>query len=300
MAILLIPRRRGSSIRRILILVTAFSAITTGAPATATAVVPTQWIAKVTTESLGRPPTAGGWNDWVAYYSTNGCTADTLKNRGASRYKSAEFLGLGYDNAERLLALYRGALNREPRKLDIDTFLPRLNAGTLRWSDFVDAIFNSAEFRALQPTICDQSNPAYGFDRGGVYPGSVGDLKDWAGNGASRTQWELQQTLDYAQPTNSTTTSCPTVNTVELEPKEVIRIGGVQAGSDPDNVPLRIPPCVKLTTIGAPDAQHYAKMARLVPNGKICAQPGPTCDHIELVRVGTGASSPTCGSMARA
>jgi hypothetical protein len=255
---------------------TLLCAIYIAAPTSAHAgVVPTQWIAKVTTESLGRPPMPSGWNHWVNYYSVSApdCNYRTLATLGKQRYKSAEFLDRGYDNAEKLVALYRGALNREPNENDFK-LLPLLNMQPpegLSWNTLVDRIFSSAEFQALAPRICDPLDPGYGFDSR-----PVGDVKDWAGGGPSRTQRALQIQLDEAR------SSC---GRVELEPKEVVQIGGVQPGPEPDNVPLRIPPCVTLTTRGAPDAFHYARMARLVPNGLICAQPGPTCDHIELVRM---------------
>jgi hypothetical protein len=224
-------------IRQALALASASSAICIGAPTDAYAgVVPTQWIAKVTTESLGRPPAPSGWNQWVNYYSASAraCNYQTLGTLGRQRYKSAEFLGRGYDNAEKMVALYRGALNREPREIDIDSFLPLLDSGDLAWNTLVDGIFSSAEFRALAPRICDPHDPGYGFDQA-----PVGDVKDWTGGGPSRTQRALQIQLDAARAT---------CGRVELEPKEVIRIGGVQPGPEPDHLPLRIPACVTLTT----------------------------------------------------
>jgi hypothetical protein len=247
-----------------------------GAPPTAHAAVPTQWIAKVTTESVGRAPKAGEWNLWTRYYQDRACSPSTLRTMGAAAYKSSAFLERRYGNAEKLLALFRGALNRELRKGDVDLLLRALNEGALTWSELVDTVFNSTEFRNLAWAICDPRSPGYGFRQ---VP--VGDLKAWAGGGRSRTQQELQAALDNARA------SC---GTVALERKEVIRIGGVQQGLQPDNRPLRIPPCVTLTTEGAPDAQHYAKMGRLVLNGLVCEEPWPTCDHLELVQVSDGAT----------
>jgi hypothetical protein len=241
----------------------------------ASAAVPTQWIGKVTTESAGRVPTAGEWNFWTNYYSGRACGPNTLRALGAGAYKSPAFRGRKYGNAEKLLALFRGALNRDPRKGDVDLLLPSLKGGRLTWSQVVDKVFASTEFRDLSWSVCDPRDAWYGFRQA-----PVGDLKAWAGGGRSRTQHELQVALDGARP------SC---GTVALQRKEVVRIGGVQPGSEPDNRPLRVPPCVTLTTEGAPVATQYAKMARLVPNGLICDEPWPTCDHIELVRVSDGA-----------
>lgn len=275
--------RARRNIRRAASVVAGLCAIAMGAPASANAgVVPTQWIAKVTTESLGRAPFPGGWNTWVNYYSSGQCTAATLAAFGKDRYKSGEFLGRRYDNAERMLSLYRGALNREPRESEVRYLLPSLNSGATSWQSLVDGVFSSAEFQALAPTICSTATAGYGFDQA-----PAGDLKDWAGSGPSRTQKELQDLLDAAKS--------PTCGTVELKRKEVIPIGGDQPGTQWDNNPLRIPPCVTLTTetlttepspIVRPDAQHYASMGRLVPNGLICDAPWLTCEHIELVRMG--------------
>jgi hypothetical protein len=228
----------------------------------------------VTTESAGRAPGAGEWEYWTSYYEGRACSPSTLEVLGAAAYKSTEFRTHGYGNAERLLALFRGVLNREPRKGDVDLLLPALNGRRLTWSQVVDMVFDSKEFRDLSWAICDPRSPGYGFRQA-----PVGDLKAWAGGGRSRTQQELQASLDNARA------SC---GTVVLQRKEVVRIGGVQPALAADNRPLRIPPCVKLTTEGAPAAADYAKMARLVPNGLICAEPWPTCDHTELVHVGDG------------
>jgi hypothetical protein len=247
-----------------------------GAPAAASAAVPTQWIAKVTTESTGRAPTPDQWKLWVGYYTPRACSPSTLKTMGRAAYESPTFLGRGYDNAERLLALFRGVLNREPRKTDIDFLRSGLTNGSLTWSEAVDKVLESTEFRNLAWAICDPRSPGYGFG-----DGPAGDLKAWAGGTPSRTQRELQAALNAARA------GC---GTVALQRKEVIRIGGDQPGTDPDNAPLHIPPCVTLTTVGAPGAPRYAKMARLVPKGLICDQPWPTCDHIELVRVGDRAN----------
>jgi hypothetical protein len=59
-----------------------------------------------------------------------GCNAITLANVGRSIYTSSEFAGLGYDNEAKVLAPYRGAVNREPDKAGFDNYVGQLNGGT--------------------------------------------------------------------------------------------------------------------------------------------------------------------------
>jgi hypothetical protein len=123
------------------LLAVALTSLALAAPAAA--VVPTQWIAKMYTEALGRVPDQTGWQNSVDNFNTNGCSASTLQNHGAPFYKSSEFNGLGYDNPAKLLALYRGVLNREPDP-GFTSNLNALNTGTLTWPQMVDQFFTSS------------------------------------------------------------------------------------------------------------------------------------------------------------
>ncbi|GAA4632689.1 hypothetical protein GCM10023196_067130 [Actinoallomurus vinaceus] len=60
---------------------------------------------------------------------------------------------LAADNDARVLALYRGALNREPDKAGFDNWTGLLNGG-MPWATVVDKFFGSDEFDALVPKIC--------------------------------------------------------------------------------------------------------------------------------------------------
>lgn len=123
---------------------------------------PGQFIAKIYTEGLGRIPDQAGWLGMVNYFAGSACNTANLQNRGATIYNSSEFLNLGYSNAERLLALYRGALNREPDLVSFQDRLNRLNTGT-SWSSIVTEIFALAEFTSKTSAICSKSTPGYGF-----------------------------------------------------------------------------------------------------------------------------------------
>lgn len=259
-------------------MVALISAIALGSLSAATAraslATPTQWLAKISTEAQGRSPSPGAWSQGAAYYGpARDCNAQTLAALGREAYTAPEFLALGYDDAAKLLSLYRGALNREPGQAELSALLSTLNNEGARWRGVVDGVFDSAEFASLASAICDPADPNYSFS-----PKPPGDLRQWAGGATSRTQAQLQIALDTAGA------SC---GTVELAPMEVVPIGGQQPGEGPDDDPLRIPPCVTLTTAGRPDRSRYADMGRLVPNGLVCDS--PRCIHGELVRLADGA-----------
>jgi len=248
-------------------------------PVHAAPVVPTQWIAKVYTEAFGRAPTDAEWNLWMAYYGGQpACTKDTLATLGRAAYKDAGFTERYPEpaaRAARVLALVRGVYSHEPNTNDWNAYFVPYQAGSRTWAQIVDAIFDNGVFALLVvPGVCAAGEPNYGFG------GPVLDINPLSGGPASRVQRDLQVALDAAAP------AC---GTVTLNPGEVVRVGGDQPGTQWDNNPLRIPPCVTLTTAGAPSAERYASMGRLVANGLVCDAPWLTCDHIELVRMGDGA-----------
>lgn len=219
--------------------------------------VPGQFIAKQYTEALGRLPDQVGWQGDVAYFESDGCNATTLANVGRSIYTSSEFTGLGYDDAAKVLALYRGSVNREPDKPGFDNWIGQLKGG-MAWSTVVDKFFTGGEFAALVPKICtgvkDGSGSSYQF-------GTVPALTlPTSGSGFTGSGAELQQTLD----------ATPKGGTVYLAQKAVVRLGAK----------LRIPAGVTLATTGRPDPRHYASMGRLVRDGAF---------NDRLVELGDGA-----------
>lgn len=87
--------------------------------------VPYQFIARLYTEALGRIPEQTAWRDWVTFFTPVGsCNITTLNQFGQQVYFSSEYEALyrtnpgftppTYDNAARLMTLYRGILGREP------------------------------------------------------------------------------------------------------------------------------------------------------------------------------------------
>ena len=93
----------------------ALALLLAGQPASAAAVIPTQWIAKQYTELLGRAPTPAEWNDRVRFYqSAATCDAASLAALGKELAHSSAFLNAypaatSLDKALRLTALVRAA-----------------------------------------------------------------------------------------------------------------------------------------------------------------------------------------------
>jgi len=207
----------------------------------AAAVVPTQWIAKMYTEALGRIPDKSGWESSVNNFNSAGCTAASLKSHGRAFYLSTEYTNLGYDNAAKLLTLYRGVLNREPDPSGFNSNLNALNAGTA-WSTIVDQFFGSSEFATLSTTICDSTNTgSYSFNSRAAMALPV------TTTGFTGTETQLRAAL----------ASAGSGGTVTLAQKALITLTST----------LEIPAGVTLTTFGSPGHAKYALMGRLVRAG---------------------------------
>lgn len=203
--------------------------------------VPGQYIAKIYTEALGRLPDQQAWQSAADTFSKDGCGTPTLAAFARQIYTSKEFLDLDYDNASRLLALYRGVLNREPDQAGFDHWLSRMSKGT-SWRSTVDAHLDAAEFGALTRQICsgavDSGDTSYNF--GTQAPLSIFTT----GAGFTGSETELQIQLDKAKPGD----------TVALAQRAVVVLTSE----------LTVPAGVTLTTTGNPDPAHYANMGRLV------------------------------------
>lgn len=217
------------------------SLLTIAPRAAASVYVPGQFIAKQYSEALGRLPDQSGWSSQANWISGHGCNAGALKDVGSSLYTSGEFTGLGYSNTEKVLALYRGALNREPDQAGLNNYVNLLNTGT-PWTDVVNTLFTSSEFTNLVPTICsgviDGSGSSYYWSTQPVLALTA------VGSGFVGTGAELQVALNGAA----------VGTTVYLARDTVVSVVA----------PLQIPAGVTLSTTGIPDHYHYAQMARLV------------------------------------
>jgi hypothetical protein len=257
----------------------AFSAVSlavVGTPSAQAGVVPTQWIAKQYTELLGRVPTTDEWNTQVAYYQAQPtCNTNTLAVLGSALAKGGEFANLyPGDKPARIIALVRAVYNHEPNMNDWAAYYTPYAQGTQTWNQIVDAIFFNGVFATyLVAQICDANEPNYRFNWSPFFPAL--DVNLLAGGAASRSQTQLQQELDAA--------AAPVCGSVALAQREIVRVGGPTNG----NQQLRVPPCVTLTTTGAPSVQQYARMGRIVPAGDVCY--GFDCGQGAIVHLGEGA-----------
>lgn len=200
-------------------------------------IVPAQFIAKLYTEGLGRAPDQTGWTTYVSRFQQNGCNISQLQTLGEAIYTSSEFLGDYGSNQPRVLALFRGALNRDADQAGFDHYVSELNSGT-SWTSVVQTIFNSTEFSNLVPTICSSTAPGYGF--GNQPPPSPTPI----GAGFTGSEASLQTELNAAA----------SGSTVCIAQQAVIAL----------NTPLIVPSGVTLTTCGSLTTYKYALMARLV------------------------------------
>lgn len=244
----------------------ALLAVTSNTAAAQPGVVPTQWIAKQFTELLGRAPTPSEWNSWSAYYDANGCNADSLKAKSRALALGSEFASRYGSSAKaaRVVALTRAVYNHEPNSNDW-AGSAGYRAGSSSWMQQVDATFNLVWAAWVVPSICSASEPGYGF--GASIPL---DVRALSGLGTSRTAATLQSQLDAAAE------SCGTVALAEME---VVLVG--------DNAALRVPPCVALTTAGAPSVRSYARQGRIVGVGAQCV--AFFCADTAVVSLGRGA-----------
>lgn len=216
--------------------------------------VPSQWIAKIYSEGLGRAPDPGAWANMVAYFTANGCSASTLAQQGEPIYLSSEFSHLGYGNAARLLALYRGALDREPDTSGYNHYLGLLRSGT-SWKTIVDDFFTSSEFSGDAATFCTEGSYSFGSGPAIAIPLGQGCSGTFCFTGG--TQAQLQTMLNKAATTKATVTLAQQV----VVPITTVRTVGPPR---PRPVGLNIPPGVTLTTAGSPSPNQYAEMGRLV------------------------------------
>jgi hypothetical protein len=227
-------------------------------PAVAPSIIPTQFIAKMYTEALGRTPDAGGYQAAVNFFTQNGCSKNSLQTWGRGVYLSAEYNNLGYDNAAKVLTLYRGILNREPDQGGFDSSLNQLNSG-VSLATVVDNLFNSLEFQNLVPLICGGGSTPDKFSYGFGSPYPLTTIPTSGSGFRGGTNRDLQPIID----------STPAGGTVWLAQKAVVRL----------LAPLKIKAGVTLSTTGGPSHNRYALMGRLVRDSHFSNPPCSPNSH---------------------
>jgi hypothetical protein len=224
---------------------------------------PSQFIAKLYSEALGRAPDVAGWQANQAYFTQNGCSKSSLWTVARAIYTSAEYQSLGYDNDEKVLTVYRGLFSREPDAGGFANWRNYLNNGNSMASmiDFMfQAIDGGRELSSRQ--IC--ASLGYGWsNRPAPLSNSVIPAKN---DGGIQTLAALQTALENAQPGS----------TVYLAQRAVIMT--------PTQIVVK--PGVTLATIGMPPPAQYAKQARVVRTGLFGN--GVELDS-SLIKLGSGA-----------
>jgi hypothetical protein len=204
--------------------------------AQANAAVPSQFIAKLYTEALGRAPDASGWSSRINYFQSNSCNVGNLQVHGQDVLLSSEFANLNYSNAAKLLLLYRTVLDREPDASSYTSYLNQLNSGT-PFATVVGEFFSSPEFSQLSTKICS-GQPYYfnmlGYGKYAIQIPGVPQL----------TRAQLQSELDAAGPGG--VVALPSMTVVYVD------------------APIVIPSGVTLTTAGNPLPSQHGNMARIV------------------------------------
>jgi hypothetical protein len=231
-----------------------------GPSSPSTSKIPAEYVARSYAEAFGRLPDQGGWNHYLDYFKTHDCSAETLQTV-TDFFKSSEFLARPYSNSQRLLALFRGALGREPTQTDFDKHLPALKANPDAWCDTVDQVEAMDEYAWMaKDFVCDPATA--NFHRESAFP-PLEIAGSWSQGG-------LKGKLDQAGDGG----------TVALPESTLVLLTST----------LEVPAGVTLTTEGLSGlaGRHaYARMARLVraagfAGPLVRVHPGATLDHMWL------------------
>lgn len=113
---------------------------------------PAQYIAKLYTEGLGRAPDQLGYFGYANYFQLKGCSAFTLQVVGFQILSSAESKNLNLSSEQRVLSLFRAALNREPDGNELATYTNLLSNKGL--DNVIQTLLKSKEFTGKVPQLC--------------------------------------------------------------------------------------------------------------------------------------------------
>ena len=189
------------------------------------------------------PPTAEWTASVESFESASRCSAGSLADMGRDLAGSDEFAA---SYPEQTTARQGATLHRRhpghafarpaPGRLERALRPVSRGRGLVAAGRSTRCTASSQFEEVLVPAICDRLEPAYGFGTEGDDYEPPLDLRELSGDGASRTQQQLQDAIDAAGAAGG--------GTVELAPGELIRIGGAENGDRQ----LVIAPGVTLTT----------------------------------------------------
>ncbi|MHB8465979.1 MAG: hypothetical protein ACYDH6_22925 [Acidimicrobiales bacterium] len=212
--------------------------------------VPAQFVAKLSTEGLGRVPDQGGWSADVAVFDAEGCTPGSLEKVGKHVLESPELTRQWAHDAEALAEIaFRAVLNREPDPPGFRALVADIDLHG--WDAALSHVFDGGEFASLAGQICSSTSSSYGFnDSTGVAPTGVrGPVP------ACTTCLGVRSTPAGIDPTESQLRQLASVPgaLIVLAPRSVITL----------TQPLALARNVTLETAGLPGPSRYIDMARL-------------------------------------
>jgi hypothetical protein len=211
--------------------------------------IPTQYIAKLYTESLGRAPDQAGWLKFVNSFTSAGCSVGELETIGynsSTFFDSPEFLTANPDPQSQTIAMYRAILNRDPDQTGFNTYSGQLKSG-MTPAIVASNLYATTEFATDANTICGTNqttyNPDYSF-------GTTPAFNATPLTSGITTYAALVSALSTA---GSTYNSTKQVQTVTLAQAALIYVPAM----------LTVPSGVILQTSGTPLPNNYTQMARL-------------------------------------
>jgi Domain of unknown function (DUF4214) len=257
-------RGRSPSRRAVLVVVViaACAAAALAAPAFATASTGgNQWIAKQYSEVLGRAAESAGWGFQEGKVYGSNCTLANLKDQGVWFFTTTEFQNRAYTNAQKIVALYRAILNRDPDQAGFNGWLAALNSGT-PLTTIAGYFYDSTEFGHLLSRICGGMPYYWGngdatFEMNANSTNAYGHVAD--GRFAGGTASALQTALNTARPCGMSPGSpcpdpCPSRGTVWLDRGAVITADAT----------IEVPSCVTLDTYAVTNRKTYLQMGRII------------------------------------
>jgi parallel beta-helix repeat protein len=229
--------------------------------------IPSQFIAKLYSEVLGRAPDQDGWQYWVDYFKTNACNTTALETVANAFFSSPDYNSFNYDNEEKIITVYRAILSRDPDQAGFNYWRGELNGG-VPLTTLIHACISSGDFSNLLGQM--EMGRSYGWGNAGqplnnltvtVNTNPIPRVHRFpGGNGAA-----LQTLLD----------NVPSGDIVLLSRKQMVLL----------ETTLRIPPGVTLQTelngTTTFSTNRYASFGRLVRNSGTTA--------FELVSLQSGA-----------
>jgi len=219
------------------------------------AYIPTQYVAKLYTEGLGRAPDQPGWQKFITALTASGCSVSGMETVGIASqtfFDSAEFTTANPDPQSQVMAMYRAILNRDPDPTGLALYESELAAGTTP-ANVASYLYTSSEFATDAKTICTSTNQ-WQLTVGSTAVTNVYNPDYSFGAVPAPTLNLLSSGISTYSALVTALNAAASGSTVVL----------AQAALIPIPATLVIPAGVTLETSGTPPPNNYTQMARLV------------------------------------